>query len=61
MAYLRYLLWLSVRQRNVVQGATFSMVVPDHVFEMASALWEPPDDAELANYDCVLPTAAAWI
>lgn len=50
-----------VRQRNVVQGATFSMVVPDHVFEMASALWEPPDDAELADYDCVLPTAAAGI
>jgi predicted kinase len=35
-----------VRQRNGLRGKTFSMVVPDHVFEIASRLWEPPDDAE---------------
>ncbi|MBX3656433.1 MAG: AAA family ATPase [Ramlibacter sp.] len=35
-----------VQRRNTEQGATFSMVVPDHVFEMASQLWEPPDEME---------------
>jgi predicted kinase len=35
-----------VRQRNDLRGSTFSMVVPDHIFEIASCLWEPPDDAE---------------
>jgi predicted kinase len=27
-----------VKRRNVEQGATFSMVVPDHVFDIANAL-----------------------
>lgn len=40
-----------VRQRNVLQGATFSMVVPDHVFEMASGLWETPDEMECSEFD----------
>ena len=35
-----------VRLRNTEQGSTFSMVVPDHVFEVASDLWEAPDDFE---------------
>ena len=35
-----------VRRRNEEQGDTFSMVVPDAVFDMASAMWEAPDDAE---------------
>jgi predicted kinase len=35
-----------VRQRNGARGQTFSMVVPDHIFELASRLWEPPDDVE---------------
>jgi predicted kinase len=35
-----------VRRRNIEKGSTFSMVVPDHVFEMASGMWEPPDDVE---------------
>lgn len=35
-----------VRARNTEQGATFSMVVPDDVFEMASDMWQPPDAQE---------------
>lgn len=35
-----------VRERNRVQGATFAMVVPDEIFELASDLWEAPDDRE---------------
>lgn len=35
-----------VRRRNVEKGATFSMEVPDHFFELASDLWEPPDEEE---------------
>lgn len=35
-----------VEQRNRAKGDTFSMVVPPHVFEMASDMWEPLDDAE---------------
>lgn len=44
-----------VRRRNIKQGKTFSMVVPDHVFEMASAMWEPPDDFELDEFEFVFP------
>jgi predicted kinase len=39
-----------VRRRNAEKGSTFAMVVPDHVFEMASKLWEPPDDVECSEY-----------
>ena len=35
-----------VRRRNTEMGSTFSMVVPDHVFEVASDMWEAPDDFE---------------
>jgi predicted kinase len=35
-----------VQQRNLEQGETFSMVVPPHIFELASDMWEPLDDAE---------------
>lgn len=38
-----------VRQRNTAKGATFFMVVPDHVFETASNLWEAPDEIETSN------------
>jgi len=27
------------------------MVVPDHVFEMASSLWEVPDEIECEEFD----------
>jgi predicted kinase len=39
-----------VRRRNAEKGSTFAMVVPDHVFEMASKLWEPPDELECSEY-----------
>jgi len=35
-----------VRQRNLEKGTTFSMEVPDEVFEIASNMWEEPDDVE---------------
>jgi len=40
-----------VRRRNEEQGPTFSMVVPDAIFEIASGLWEPPDETERATRD----------
>lgn len=36
-----------VVRRNLERGETFSMEVPPPVFELASDLWEPPDDDEL--------------
>ncbi len=39
-----------VRRRNEERGATFSMVVPDAVFELASDLWEPVDEDERDAY-----------
>ncbi|MEJ6006950.1 ATP-binding protein [Paucibacter sp. AS339] len=39
-----------VQHRNSNQGPTFSMVVPDHVFEMASNMWEPSDELERDEY-----------
>jgi len=35
-----------VQHRNMTQGETYSMEVPDHVFEMASYLWEPVSQQE---------------
>lgn len=43
-----------VRKRNVEKGFTFSMVVPDQIFEVASDLWESPDELELAEWDAVV-------
>ena len=40
-----------VRRRNEEQGPTFSMLVPDHIFEIASTLWEPPDEVECEEFD----------
>ncbi len=40
-----------VEQRNREKGATFSMVVPPHIFDLASDLWEPPDEAECRGRD----------
>ncbi len=33
-------------RRNEERGATFAQVVPAEFFELASDLWEPPDDDE---------------
>jgi predicted kinase len=40
-----------VEQRNREQGETFSMVVPPHIFELASDVWEPPDESECHGRD----------
>jgi predicted kinase len=42
-----------VLRRNADQGETFSMVVPPHIFELASDLWQPPSDAECAERSVV--------
>lgn len=39
-----------VQQRNACKGETFSMEVPPHIFELASALWEPPSEQECAQH-----------
>lgn len=40
-----------VRNRNAQRGPTFSMEVPDEVFELASQIWEPLDTTECAGRD----------
>jgi predicted kinase len=42
-----------VNQRNAERGETFSMVVPPHIFELASDLWQPPDQAECEAHTVV--------
>ena len=32
---------IRVKKRNIEKGKTFSMEVPDNIFEMASDMWEP--------------------
>jgi predicted kinase len=36
-----------VARRNVEKGPTFSMVVTEHIFEIASDMWQCPDAAEI--------------
>ncbi len=38
-----------VMRRNQEQGETFAQVVPLEFFELASDLWEPPDDEEVSE------------
>jgi predicted kinase len=40
-----------VEQRNLERGDTFSMHVPPEIFELASDLWEPPDELERHDRD----------
>lgn len=48
-----------VLRRNIERGPTWSVDVPPEFFELASDLWEPPDDAERAARDLrVLPGGA---
>ncbi len=42
---------IRVQNRNIEQGPTYSMTVPDAIFEMASDLWQPPDADEIAHVD----------
>jgi predicted kinase len=39
-----------VQRRNREHGATFSMIVPDHIFEMASHLWQSPGEIERSEF-----------
>jgi predicted kinase len=38
-----------VMRRNEEKGATFAQVVPLEIFELASDMWEPPDDEEASE------------
>lgn len=51
-----------VEQRNRDQGATFAMVVPPDIFELASDLWEPLSDDERTGRDVrdVDTTGRGW-
>jgi predicted kinase len=40
-----------VRRRNTERGATFSMAVPDHIFDIASKLWGMPDEIECEEFE----------
>lgn len=40
-----------VRERNRQKGATFSMEVPDPIFDRASDMWEPLVDTECTGRD----------
>jgi len=42
--------WERVQKRNQEKGTTFSMFVSEQVFELASKLWEAPDDIEICDY-----------
>ena len=39
-----------VHQRNTDKGPTFSMVVPEQIFDLASRMWEPSDELERSEY-----------
>ncbi|MDD2770400.1 MAG: ATP-binding protein [Methylococcus sp.] len=40
-----------VQRRNIEKGATFSMVVPDPIFNLANLLWEAPDEVECNEFE----------
>lgn len=40
-----------VKHRNMMQGETYSMHVPDDIFEIASNMWEPITDNEFMGID----------
>jgi predicted kinase len=44
-----------VLRRNREKGETFSMDVPPHIFELASDMWEPPEEDECRARDVVFP------
>lgn len=48
-----------VRRRNAEKGATFAMVVPDHVFDVANGLWEVPDEVECGEFEVVFVGTAS--
>lgn len=46
-----------VQRRNTEQGETFSMVVPDNIFEIASSMWEEPDEFEQEEFEFIFPAS----
>lgn len=42
-----------VRNRNINKGSTFSMEVPDEIFEIASDMWEAPNDIECEEQEVI--------
>jgi predicted kinase len=46
-----------VEARNRDRGATFTMIVPPAIFELASDLWEPLERDELEGRDVLLVSA----
>jgi len=47
-----------VQRRNSEMGETFAMIVPPHIFELASDMWQPPELDECQGRDVIyLPTA----
>lgn len=50
-----------VRRRNTERGPTFSMHVPDHIFDIASAMWEPPDEQEREEFSIIFPESSARV
>ena len=42
--------WERVQRRNETRGETFSMAVSRQVFDVASAMWEPPDEDEIREH-----------
>lgn len=42
-----------VRKRNLNKGSTFSMEVSDEIFEIASDMWEEPNDIECGEQEVI--------
>lgn len=50
-----------VRREQGRRSNTFSMVVPDHGFNIASDMWEPPDQDETQMHAVrCIATGRAW-
>jgi predicted kinase len=50
-----------VARRNEDKGPTFSMVVPESVFEIASDMWQCPDEVEISELriECISTEVSA--
>lgn len=49
-----------VMRRNAERGPTFSMVVPEAFFELASDVWEEPDELEIAEHRIEVISSEDW-
>ena len=48
-----------VRLRNIEKGRTYSMDVPDEIFEIASDMWEEPDSIEFEEQNIIFVSRTA--